>query len=202
MLLRCLSEASVSDAAFNQRAKTQKVDIGKLLGFSQPLNMVAHGSFATLYNNPGIQGTLIKVTSHKEDVQNTIKAQRLKSQNIVKTFEWASGEMAKKLPSIKSWALQVERVNGKPLQYSTGHFYALAYNGNFELAKDWLDYGGSDEQKKILRAYNTLHASELVKLSQLFESLHGLSRLGIDISDFEDNILDSGDRYVIIDLGF
>lgn len=201
-VLNTLQEAPV-DTAFGQRRKTQRVNVGKLLGFTQPLQPVAHGSFATLYQHPHSDHVLIKVTSHKSDVQNVVKAQKLNSDNVVRVFDWDDGAKFKPLPTVKSWALLVEKIDGMPMKYSTSHFYTLAYNGNFELAKDWLDYGGSSEQKEILEAYQTMDDRELSKLSSLFQALNDLSRnYGIDLSDFEDNILDDGRRYVLIDLGF
>lgn len=197
-----ITEASVDDAVFNQRHKTQKANVGKLLGFDVPLKMVAHGSFASLYQHPTEENVLIKITSHKEDVQNTLKAQRLKSNNIVKIYNWEGDVKYKSLPNYKSWALLVEKITGSKLKYATGHFYVLAHNGEFELAKDWMDAGGSKEQKKVLEAYKSYNEQELEKLSSLFGALQMLHRIGIDLSDFEDNILDAGNRYVIIDLGF
>lgn len=124
------------------------------------------------------------------------------SNNVVKLHKWDDGKLAKELPTLKAWALLVEKISGEPIDYSTGHFYKLCYNGNFEFAKDWLMAGGSPEQLNILKLYNLDDDSELYKLAELFGTLHELSKYGIDLSDFDQNVIDNGSRYVIIDLGF
>jgi hypothetical protein len=188
---------------FSQRDITQKSNISKLLGFTNALKKVAQGSFATLYQHPKYKEALIKVTSHKEDIQNLIRAQRAKSNNIVKLYDWEDGSKFKAVPSLKSWAVIVERIDGSPMQYTTNHFYMLAINGNYELAKDWMDAGGSEEQQQIMELYGLNNNQEHIKLAELFETLDILSNnFNIDLSDFEDNIIDNGSRYVMIDMGF
>lgn len=204
MKLSLIYEATIR--SFNKlsslKTDVQKSEIGKLLGLNKPLSKIAEGSFATIYEYPSNDNILIKVTSHEDDIKNTIRAQRLNSNNIVKLFAWPDGKFAKQLPRLKSWALIVENVIGRPMAYSTGHFLKLGYNGNFELAKDWLNAGGSVEQINILKLYNTDNDHEMAKLAELFGTLQELSRYGIDLSDFDQNIIDQSTRYVIIDLGF
>ena len=195
MRLLCIAEG------FGCRSVIDKTNIGKLLGLAKTLKKFASGSFANLYEYPGRDDILIKVTCHRSDVVNAVKAQRIGSNCIVKLTDWEDGKAYKELPSIKSWALLVEKIVGKPMIYSTGDFYTLCYNGDFDLAKDWCEAGGSDVQKQILKKYSFGEA-ELNRLSKLFEALRSLGRLRIELSDFEDNIMDSGDRYVIVDLGF
>jgi len=190
------------DSLFLQKEKTQKSNVSKILGFSKPLKKVAEGSFATLYQHPKDANKLIKITSHQEDVNNVVKAQKLNSNNIVKVFDWVKGEKIKKIPSLRSSAIIVEKISGKPMKYRSDHFLTIALMGDFDLAADWLDYEPKESQANILEAYNLNTPEEHEKLSELFRTIDKLDKYGIDLMDFEDNIIDAGDRYVIVDLGF
>lgn len=191
----------IAENIFTARERIDKANIGKLLGYNKPLKKIATGTFSNIFLHPTDQSKLIKVTSHKSDVQNTIRAQRLNSNNIVKLHSWEDGQTAKPLPTIKAWALQVEKIDGPPLKYPTDHFLRLGYMGSFEKAADWLKAGGSESQNKILQQYKA-NDTEKEKLAELFDALQSLSRIGIELSDFDQNIIDNGSRYVIIDLGY
>lgn len=166
------------------------------------MKKVFEGSFATLYQHPTNVNLLIKITSHKSDIDNLIKSQRLNSNNIVKIIKWEHGEIVKKLPKLNSYAIIVEKIYGKSMVFDTNSFLALTLNGNFELAKNWINSGGNDIQQKILNYFNKNTEKEHEKLSDLFETLFNLRRMNIDLVDFSDNILDSENKYIIIDMGF
>lgn len=191
----------IAENIFTARERIDKSNIGKLLGYNKPLRKIATGTFSNIFLHPTDQSKLIKVTCHKSDVQNTIRAQRLNSNNIVKLYSWEDGQSAKPLPTIKAWALQVEKIDGPPLKYPTDYFLRLGYMGSFEKAADWLKAGGSESQNKILQQYKA-DDTEKEKLAELFDALQSLSRIGIELSDFDQNIIDNGSRYVIIDLGY
>jgi hypothetical protein len=191
------------EKVFNQRDETQKVNVGKLLGFSKNLNIIKQGSFATLYQHPKYKNRLIKITSHKEDIYNLVKAQKLKSKNIVEVFDWEYKQKIKELPSLNSWAIMVENVLGNSMIYHTNDFYELTLDGKYNLASDWIIQGGNSRQKIILDKYNKDNDEEYNKLFELFRTLYQLRKFyKIDLSDFEDNIIDSKDRYVLVDMGF
>lgn len=197
------NESFASERIFNQRDITQKSDVGKLLGFEKPLAKYSQGSIATLYEYPNKKNLLIKVTAHEDDVLNIVKAQRLKSSNVVKAFSWKNKGLIKELPSLNSFAIIVEKILGSSMVYTTSHFFDLSLNGNFELAADWLDSTVHKLQKTILDYYNKNNTEEHLKLSSLFKTLYKLDKFyHIELSDFQDNILDAGDRYVIVDMGF
>lgn len=199
-----LFEAKLAgEELFSQRDKTQKSNVNKFLGISKPLIKFGQGSIATIYEHPKNKKLLIKVTSHKEDIKNIVKAQKLNSPNVVKTFPWEDGEIIKNLPSLNSLAIIVEKIIGEPMKYSVGDFFDLSLNGNFDLAADWLDSTVHRKQKIILDNYDKNNPEEHTKLSSLFRTLNNLEKLyKIELSDFQDNILDAGDRYVIVDMGF
>jgi hypothetical protein len=201
-----LSEAKTNyDAMFSQRDKTQKSDVSSLLGFKKPLVKFSQGSLATLYQHPTNKNLLIKITSHKEDINNIVKAQRVNSPNVVKTFPWdKEGTLIKSLPSLNSLAIIVEKVNGTPMVYTNNDFLALGLNGSFEKAADWLLGTMLEEQEVILDQYNKNNVEEHYKLISLFKTLSKLAgrEYRIELSDFDQNILDTGDRYVIVDMGF
>lgn len=196
-----LSEGSY-DGLFLQRDRTQKSNIGKLLGFDKNIVKFSQGSIATLYKHPFQSGVLIKVTSHKEDISNLVRAQKLRSRNVARLFPWDSGGLVRELPSLKSQAVIVEWISGDPMSYMTGDFFELSLNGEFELAADWLNSTVHKRQAAVLDRYGKNDAEEHTKLAELFVTLGNLEKYRIELSDFEDNILDAGDRYVIVDMGF
>jgi hypothetical protein len=190
------------EKAFAQRDRTQKTDVGRSLGFKNNLIKYSQGSFATLYQHPKQPDRLIKITSHKEDVQNLVRAQRLNSPNIPRLFDWEDGSKTKQLPKLNSLAIMVEKIEGRPMAYMTGDFYELSLGGRFELAADWIAYGGNEKQKPVLEKYDLDNDREHDKLAQLFRTLGELEKYRIELSDLEDNIIDAGGRYVIVDMGF
>ena len=88
------------------------------------------------------------------------------------------------------------------MAYTTGDFYELSLGGRFELAADWIAYGGNEEQKPVLDRYGLDNDQEHEKLAQLFRTLGEMEKYRIELSDLEDNIIDAGGRYVIVDMGF
>lgn len=190
------------ESIFDQKQKVQASNISKLLGFSKPLKKFSEGTFATLYQHPTNNNLLIKVTSHKDDIINLVKSQNLNSPNVAQVFDWKTGKKIKEIPELKSYAIIVEKIVGFPIEYLTADFYDLTL-GNFEFAQDWLKSGGHKIQQKILEKYNKNNEIEHDKLAQLFGTLFLLQRnYNIDLSDFQDNILDDGEKYIIIDMGY
>ena len=105
----------------------------------------------------------------------------------------------------RSWryAMIVEKIQGNPIIYTTSEIYDLSLSGKFELAADWLDYEPRKIQSAILEKYNNNNDKENGKLAELFRSLQQIKNFyKIDLVDFQDNIIDEGNRYVIVDLGF
>lgn len=193
-----------SEDVFSHKQNLQKEkNIGSILGFKSPLIKVKEGTFATIYQHPKEKNKLIKITSHEEDVKNLLKCQNIKSDNVVKIFPWSKKEKIKNLPNFKSYAIIVEKIEGTPMVYSTPEFYQLGLNGKFELAKDWLNSGGKPEQNKILERHQKNNMEEQDKLSDLFHTLNTIKKFyRIDLVDFQDNILEEKNRYVIVDMGY
>jgi hypothetical protein len=104
---------------------------------------------------------------------------------------------------LKSYAIIVENIIGKHMIYSTGEFFSLSLDGDFDTAAEWLDYEGKEIQKEIMEKYNKNNMEEHQKLSDLFKTLSKLEKYyKIELSDFQDNIIDDGERYVIVDMGY
>lgn len=189
------------DNFFGQRDLIQKQDLGSLLGFKVPLKKIAQGSLATIYEHPKNPNWLIKVTSHVQDIKNIHKAQKLDSENVVKLF--GNPQQVPQNPNFY-WII-VEKVNGSPMVYDTNSFIALIhgdYNEKLKDASTSILYTDGGIRRSILERYGKYSEEELEKLSSLFEALYKLSQIGIEITDFADNILDDGKKYVIVDLGF
>jgi hypothetical protein len=196
------------DNMFSQRDKNQfmlqspKSSVSKKLGFNEPLIKYSQGSLATLYQHPTDKDLLIKITPHKKDVENIIMAQKIESPNVVKAFRWEDSTNVKNLPSLHSIAIIVEKINGTPMVYTNNDFLDLALGGTFEKAADWLLGTMLEKQEEILKRYNKNETNEHYKLAELFKTLNKLKKYRIILSDFDQNILDTADRYVIVDMGF
>jgi hypothetical protein len=203
------------ETLFSQRDKTQQADVGKLLGFKKPLVKFDQGSIATIYQHPTDNNLLIKVTSHQEDIENIVRAQGLNSPNVVRVFPWENGKMTKSLPTLNSLAIIVEKVSGRPMVYTSSEFFDLSLNGKFDLAGHIIDGNLTPYDKKlyakeikkqsaILNNKNKNNPLEHSKLTSLFNALNELAGkvYSIEMSDIDQNIMDTGDRYVIIDMGF
>ena len=202
------------DKIFDQRDKTKNSNVGKLLGFNTKLNIYSYGSFAVLYDHPTQKDKLIKVTSHESDIKNIVKSQGLNSPNIVKAFPWIDGKMIKQLPTLNSLAIIIEKIIGSSMSYRSSEFYDLSLYGKFDLAAYLIDgnlpeylqkkYGKEIKiQNQTLIYHDKNNPKEYAKLTDLFNTLSTISSsYRINLSDFEDNIMDTGDRYVIIDMGF
>lgn len=184
-----------SEKAFTAKKKIQKSDISKELGFNQPLQKYAEGSFSTLYQHPTQQNVLIKVTSHEADARRTWKAQSLESLSIVHLLD---KPIQKIINGVKCWILLVEKVIGESIHYSNVDILKL-YDLFKKYDKYIFDY---PESLKILKLYNSNNEEEHEKLITLFETMKKLEEINIHLVDLTDNIIDNGQRYVIIDLGF
>ena len=191
-----------SEKFFGQRDKIQNSNIGELLGFKKPLIKINQGSLATIYQHPENENQIIKVTSHKDDLMNLFLAQKLNSRNIVKLF--TRPEPVPKMPKA-FWAVE-EKVNGEPMVYDTGSFIGLINGDRMESIKGAVKsivYADTDRTRSmILDRFDKNNDEEYTKLSDLFETLLNLERMRISMVDFAQNILDDGDHYVIVDLGF
>lgn len=184
-----------SEKAFTAKKKIQKSDIASELGFNQPLQKYAEGSFSTLYQHPTQQNVLIKVTSHESDARRAWKAQSLESLSIVHLLD---KPIQKIINGVKCWILLVEKVTGKSIHYSNVDILRL-----YDLFKKYENYiFDYPESLKILKLYNSNNEEEHEKLITLFETMKKLEEINIHLVDLTDNIIDNGQRYVIIDLGF
>lgn len=203
------------ETLFSQGAKTRLENVGKLLGFKKPLVEFSRGSIATIYQHPTDNNLLIKVTSHQDDIKNIVRAQGLNSPNVVRVFPWNDGKMVKNLPTLNSLAIIVEKVGGSPMVYTSSEFFDLSLNGKFDLAGHIIDGNLTPYDKKlyakeikkqaaILNNRNKNNPLEHGKLTSLFNALNELASkvYRIEMSDIDQNIMDTGDRYVIIDMGF
>jgi hypothetical protein len=163
------------------------------------LNKVNTGSFATVYQYPNDPHKVIKVTSDKADAHRLINAQKLNSPNIVKIYKSAQ------LPN-GSMILVSDFINGASMPYTSNTISALITGKNMmdsaiNASRKILQPGTSPFRDRILQKFGHDNAHERQKLSELFMTLARLERMGIDINDFTDNVIDNGQHYVIIDMG-
>lgn len=199
-------ETTLMDDPLTQRASQtfvkQKWDqnaILKSLGLPPTkLRIVNTGSFATVYHHPSDPTKVIKVTSDKVDAKRLIKAQQLRSPNIVKVYQNTQ------LPN--GVVLLSDFINGPSMPYTSNTMSALINGKNMMdslsgATRKILQPGTSPFRDKILAKVGKDDNTERQKLSELFMTLTRLEKIGIDINDFTDNIIDTGQHYVIIDMG-
>jgi hypothetical protein len=165
---------------------------------SQP-PLYAQGSHADIYENPTDPSTLIKVTNDQQDYQNTLTAQSLNSPNVVKCHAHTTqGVMG-------GAALLVDFVKGQRAPYTTPEFLGLieGQHGTDPRNQAHIRIMRPDPFRMgILQAHGRLDPAELHKLSTLFRTIYLLeSRLNIFLVDLADNIIDTGQVYVVVDFG-
>jgi len=163
------------------------------------LKTINTGSFATVYQHPTDPSKVIKVTSDKADGRRLVKAQQLHSPNVVRIHQ------STQLPN-GSWVLIADFVAGPSMPYTSNTLAALI-NGKTMMddpaaaARKIVQIGASPFREQILAKMGRDNNIERQKLAELFITLSRLEKLGIDMFDFTDNIIDVGKYYVIIDMG-
>ena len=192
---------ALADKVFSQRDKNAKLKpsvILQALGIksNQPLKSINKGSIATIYSHPEDGTKVIKVTADAQDARNLLKAQRLNSPNIPKVYQ-----SAKVGP--KATALVIDFVQGHHMPYNSSALLSLINGDNWDEAQQAVRgiLRPDHTRTQTLDKFDLNTDEERQKLSQLFMTLARLEKLGIDIYDFTDNILDNGQHYVIIDMG-
>lgn len=170
-----------------------------LLGLPpEKLKTINTGSFATVYQHPTDPSKVIKVTSDKADGRQLVKAQQLRSPNVVKIYQ--SSQLFN-----GSWVLVADFVHGPSIPFTSNTLAALINGKTIEspavAARKIVQIGASPFRERILAKMGKDNPLERQKLAELFITLSRLEKLGIDIADFTDNIIDTGQHYVIIDMG-
>lgn len=191
----------LADKVFSQREKNAKLPHDKILnalGISStvPLKQINRGSLATIYQHPLDPKKIIKVTSDLNDAQNLVKAQKINSPNIVKIYQNSK-------INNKAVALIADYIQGNSMPYNTNAMLSLINGDNLDDAATASReiFNPDATRENVLNRLGLNTMEEKKKLSQLFKTLAQLERIGIDVFDFTDNVLDDGKKYVMIDLG-
>ena len=193
---------TISDKIFSRRESNLKISSNKILqavgiNSKKPLQIIGKGSLATVYKHPVDPTKIIKVTGDSRDYKNLINATKRNIPDIPKVYNSA------KL-SNNTFILVLDYISGTIIPYSTSALHALIQGENFddlsEAIKNIFDES-DNERNKILDNYSTNNHNERVKLSRLFRTLLNLERIGIELFDYSENIIDDGKRYIVIDMG-
>jgi len=159
------------------------------------LKPIGSGTFAKVYDVG--DGKVLKITRDFNDYKNTIKAGRLHDDSIVKVYKISKFG--------KDCLMIVDKVSGKNAVYSTPEWHALIYGntGMDELrdASKNIRISSKDIRSKILSDHGLNTEVERAKLAKLFSVLYKLNSIGISLDDLGDNIMDDGNKYIIVDLG-
>ena len=193
---------TISNKLFSRRETNLKISPNKILqavgiNSKKPLQIIGKGSLATVYKHPVDPTKVIKVTGDAKDYKNLITATKRNIPDIPKVYNSA------KL-SNNTFVLVLDYISGTIIPYSTPALHALIQGENFddlnEAIKNIFDES-DNERNKILDNYSRNNHNERVKLSRLFKTLFNLERIGIELFDYSENIIDNGNRYVVIDMG-
>lgn len=193
---------TMSDRVFSRRESNLKISPNKILqaigiNSKKPLQIIGKGSLATVYKHPVDPTKVIKVTGDAKDYKNLINATKRNIADVPRVYNSA------KL-SNNTFILILDYISGQIIPYSTSALHALIQGENIddlnEAIKNIFDES-DNERNRILDAYSRNDHKERVKLSRLFRTLFNLERIGIELFDYSENIIDDGNRYVIIDMG-
>lgn len=190
-----------ADTFFSRRQSNQGMDFNTVLAAlglpesNTPPTVIGQGSLATVYQHPD-PNKVIKVTGDVSDARNLKNAQRLRSRNVLKVYQ-----VVKVGP--KAFAIVADKVAGAPMPYTSNVIAALidgdSMDDALEASEEILNPTGV--RLEILRRMGKLEQTEIEKLSELFRTIGRLERMGIDMFDYTDNVLDAGSHYVIVDMG-
>lgn len=165
---------------------------------SEPL-LHTQGSHADIYLNPTDPGTLIKVTNDPTDAHNMIAAQSLNGPNVVRCHAHTQAGI------VGGTALLVDFVKGQSAPYSTPEFLGLieGQQGNEPRDQAHIRIMQPDPFRTgILQSHGRMNTMEHLKLSELFRTLFLLeSLLKVFLVDLAENVIDTGQAYVIVDFG-
>ena len=179
---------------FNQVLKSLKLKPFK----GQP-KVIGEGSTATVYENPHNPRQAIKVTGDKQDAGNFNKILKkgLKHPCIVHCYNVAQ-------LNNQAYSLLLDRIEGQVFAYGS-MFTHLVQGDDFEepaeAAQSILYELDSTRRQVFERVGMQDSQEERQKLSSLFDGMAKLERIGIHVFDTDENIIDAGDRYVLIDIG-
>jgi hypothetical protein len=196
----------MADNLFSSRIKNQDFKFNAILASlglpksNKKLIKIGSGTLASVYLNPHNANQVIKVTGDSQESSNfeTLIKNNFRSPNIVTCYKVASLG-----PTTKVFLC--DYVKGTPMEYSNDEFLALVNGDNFDDYPESIaalssgDYGKNRSQ--VFYNHNKSPEQEAAKLIPLFSSLMRLEKLGIDLFDFDNNILDDGVKYVLVDLG-
>lgn len=157
------------------------------------------GSHADIYEDPTDPTRLIKVTNDPEDATNLVAAQALSNSNVIKCYGWTTTGV------INGTALLVGFVQGALAPYTSPEFLGLleGHLGSEPRSQAHIRILQPDAFRSgILHKHGRNNPAELKKLSALFQTLNFLdSKLSIFLADLADNVIDTGQDYVIVDFG-
>jgi hypothetical protein len=196
----------MADDLFSSRMKNQDFKFNAVLASlglpksnKKPV-LIGNGTLANVYVNPHNGGQIIKVTSDAQEARNfeILMKNKFQSPNIVTCYK--IGNLG---PTTK--ALLCDYIQGTPMEYSNDEFLALINGDNFDDYSETIaalssgEYGS--KRSEVFYSHNKSPEQEAAKLIPLMSSLSQLEVLGIDIFDFDNNVLDDGVNYVLVDLG-
>lgn len=180
-------------------AEVDITDIDKLqksLGVDlSDMEEIGHGTMATVYK---VGDKALKITRDNKDVIHTVKAQRIKSNNVVKIHRLSKDGLS------SGTAMLLDFVDGPLVPFSTGEWHALIQGSGMDELSDAIKLVLTDTKgirNKILTDHGLNDNKSRSKISEMFKTLRALQSMNINIDDLGDNIIDAGDRYVLIDLG-
>lgn len=156
------------------------------------------GGFAVVFHVEGDNNKLIKITSDHDDILKLIKANKNDVSGVPIIYSHTTNGIKNGIAAV------VQKIDGNSIKYSNMEMHALVggRHGNDSIKNAMISIlKPNDIRLKILESHNSNNKKERYKLYYLFETIMRLNKLGIYIDDYDDNVIDNGDKYIIIDLG-
>ncbi len=160
--------------------------------------IIGNGSTATVYRNPHNPNQVIKVTGDMRDARNFSRIKGLNIENVAHCYN-----VVKINPTAA--AILCDYIQGTPMVYSNDEFLALVNGDRFEdypsAIKNLQNGNLGKIRTRVFYNHKISPETELPRLIPLFKTLFMLEQKGIDLVDFDQNVIFNGQKYVIIDLG-
>ena len=195
-----------SDRFFGRKNANKGIDFNKVLKafglrpFKGSPKIIGEGSTATVYVNPYNYHQVIKVTGDGNDASNFNKL-------LKKGFQHPSVAHCYNVRRIgpQAYAILLDRVEGQVFAYGS-MLTDLIQGDNFEepaeAANSILKGPLNNIRQKVLDEVGIQDSHrERKKLAVLFDGMAKLEAFGIYIFDVGENVIDTGDYYVLIDIG-
>lgn len=160
--------------------------------------IINQGSFANIYSTDA-DDKIVKITSDISDFRNLSIANRIIPNHVPKIHKSTTKGIGK-----NNVAMLIDYIEGKNFPLITNEMLKIlqgdGFTADYEAARIRV-LRPKGQIAKILECHNLMDKQDRIKIANLIKALSILDKSGIEMIDFDENIIDNGEKYVIIDLG-